>query len=353
MYLLFFSNKSQSTHQDLQPFPSDIRTSYSFSSSFIYKMKVECFLLLVLLLVLIVETTANVVCPTRCRFRLCNVGNRKPVPRTRRITLRAPGIAPNGPVVCRKSLRDKVGYVVTTGEPVAYPKNGPPTPLKMYAPAGLSPLFEEKFFGLDNVPVFGRSSITRKMYQGTQAEFLNNSLCISIPITSYEVRNKKTRELKRIMTRPRARPRRDCVTFVPITVPLFIELEWDGRDDLDLSLTEPGPNGEFVNKNNEISTNGGSFQLDVNFGGCISRKQLSGKERISYATTFPVGTYGIVVQHFSNCGDGPTNWRLRVTLGNDLILDEEGSDNGMFSSIVAETTFDIPPGASPDASPEF
>lgn len=148
----------------------------------------------------------------------------------------------------------------------------------------------------------------------------------------------------------KTRARRDCVTFVPNLVLLLVELEWWGADDLDLELEEPS--GEWVNRNNNKSTNGGEFLVDANSEACFSSKRY-GNEEISYKTRPPIGTYGLIVAHFRNCRRGPTNWRLRVTLGNDVILDKNGSDDGDLGSTVLDTMFDIPQGASPDVSPEF
>lgn len=262
------------------------------------------------------------------------------VSRRRRITLRAPGIAPQGPVVCRKGMKDNVGFILSTGEPIVHPKKGSLSfPLNMWTPPGLRPKFQGEFFGLGNLPLLGRSSIIRKKYKGSQAGFLKKDICIQLPITSYEVRNKKTRAL--IKTVNSKRTNRDCVTFVPVAVPLLVELEWEGRDDFDLLLTEPAPSGFILSKNNPISETG-RFRLDVNAEKCFQGSK-SGKEVIGYRDEVLPGTYTINVKHFQNCGDGPTKWNVRVTFGNVLIVNKIGNDNGDFSSDVITLTFDIPP----------
>lgn len=293
-------------------------------------MKVQCLPFQVLFLALITFSIAQ--CPSTCRFKLCNVGSGAPSSASRRIQLRAPGIAPQGPVICRKKTSDSTRRILTTGEPIVKTKKGSPQPLNTWKPDGLSPTFADKFFGVGDVPVYEKSSITRKAFFGNQPEFID-SVCIQIPILSYERFDKRTGKVKVVKTKG---SKKDCVSFRPRPNSLMIELEWVGRDDLDLFVKEP--NGDVISKFNRKSDKG-TFKLDVNAGQCFNRRRLSGKERAFYESTADSGTYTVTVRHFENCEDGPTDWKLRVTREGKLILNESGSDDGDFSSLVLEKTF--------------
>lgn len=195
-------------------------------------------------------------------------------------------------------------------------------------------MFKSNFFGVADVPIYGKSGLTRKNLIGNQMSFVS-SLCIRLPILAFQEMNRRTGVVRNIRT---SGTDKDCVTFRPVPLVLLVELEWEGRDDLDLTLEEP--NGETLSKFNQRSENG-VFRADRNTENCFRRSTRSGKEVIAYQSDADSGTYTVTAVHFDNCGDGPTKWNLRVTLGNALLLNKSGEDDESLSSEIFNFTFNV------------
>lgn len=296
-----------------------------------------------LILLLFTSSTAARVCLTEnrdCQFRLCSPGTGLVQESGRRVQLRPVNIASNGPLICRRNSRDNVGPIVSTGEPMVVRRGMPLIALKDWRPAGLNRNFAPGFFSTKVAPVRTKSTIVRKQFRGNQEEFID-SVCIRVPIISYRKfpRRGSRTTLERTLGRAR-----DCLAFESRTSNLLIEFEWDSKDDLDMQLLEPTEDGRrfTINKNNRESPSGGKLQQDFNSDQCFTDNNPTGKERILYRTVIPpMGTYTVSAFHFTNCGKGPTRWRLRVSVGGDLILSKTGFSNGDFSSRVFTFNFTI------------
>lgn len=183
--------------------------------------------------------------------------------------------------------------------------------------------------------MYAKSSFTRKEFSGNQIQFLND-LCIKVPVISYQKRQRKTGKTVTVQTKGRAK---DCVTFRPLVDALLVELEWNGRDDLDLFLEEPS--GLTVSKFNGRSMNG-RFVRDTNTGQCFSRKKKSGRELVVYQPMADKGKYTMTARHFQNCADGPTEWWMRATSMGKLVLNVSGTSNKTFSEVIKEFSFSLP-----------
>lgn len=236
------------------------------------------------------------------------------------------------PLICQRNIKDKMGFVVSTGEPKVIDINGIETPLMDWNPEGLFPPFEPNFLFTGPFTQLGKSSIVRKSFLGNQSKYIHGS-CIRLPIHSFErfpKRGTKHGTTAKVVQTTR-RSKKDCVSFQPGVAELVIELEWDSRDDFDLSVIAPG--GGKLNKNTR-SNPGSGLHRDSSTEKCFSGKPPSSKERVLFRTLVPSGRYTIRAFHHTNCGAGPTRWRLRVTYKNELIFSKNKADDGDFSSLV-------------------
>ena len=91
-----------------------------------------------------------------------------------------------------------------------------------------------------------------------------------------------------------------------------ISLSWDSDADLDLHVVEPS--GEEIYYGNPTSATGGELDLDSN-ALCTSGPR---NENIRWpAESAPAGNYIVRVDHWSSCGVSPTNYVVRLIVGED------------------------------------
>lgn len=270
----------------------------------------------------------------KCIFRLCNISSGRPGRIGRRLLLRGPNIPSLEPLICRRSLRDPIRRVISTGEADVIDSDGGATALSAWNPTGVTvnPELPPDFFFAGNVAAFlpfDRSTIYRKPFNGNQMQAINET-CIRLPIHSYEKKSRRGGVINIVNTK--RRKTRDCLSFVAWPTYLMFLLEWDTKDDIDLRVIEP--DNSRLDKFNPTSPNTcGSYSADRKTEVCGDPVPPGGTEIVRYRVCEPpAGTFTVQANHFSNCGDGPTNWILRVTRNGDEIFREEGTSDGELSS---------------------
>lgn len=242
------------------------------------------------------------------------------------------------PFVCRKivpSGRDFFNQTVRVGktaEALVHPADDrnesprPFVPISKFRPDGLSPPYPKTYFSLRDIdrfpPLPGEKGISRSANKGNQEEFIDD-LCVYIPIRSYDLLNEDLSLDRRVR---RTKELEDCVSFRTTAPRILVELTWDSPDDLDLRVEEP--NGNVVSFRKPKTATGGRLIMDNNISNCgidpVGREQV----RWGRPGSPLEGRYIVTVQHFNNCGTGPTNWALAVTIEGENVLFEKGtSDN--------------------------
>lgn len=124
---------------------------------------------------------------------------------------------------------------------------------------------------------------------------------------------------------------------------LQISLSWDVPSDLDLLVRDPS--GAWVYWGNRTVESGGELDLDSNSACGGSDKRT---ENVTWeGSTPPTGTYQVVVNHYSNCGQAETKYVVTVRMGDASFQTFEGTFTGTggplnFSDRLI-TTFTYPP----------
>lgn len=133
---------------------------------------------------------------------------------------------------------------------------------------------------------------------------------------------------------------RDCVAFRVRVPVLLVELSWTGGDDLDIAVITP--RGDLLSRLDQEDGRGGRF-LDDAPAKCDDKKMPVGKEIVRYWLDGDVanGVHRVQLRHFKNCGKGPTDWVLRVTVDDKVRLMERGKTNLDDSVLIRELTFVI------------
>lgn len=291
-----------------------------------------------LLILLAVPTNANFCrdLTDKCIFRFCNLATGKAGRIGRRFLMPAANLPKQEPLICRKRFSDNIGRITLSGEPLVITIDDPSTetPLRAWRPTGLSRRFARKFFYAGDSSRFPASTLYRKKFNGNQMVLINET-CIRLPILAYE---KRMKDGPPVVVMTQGRVKKDCVSFVPWPMYLDVQFEWDTKDDLDLKVTEP--DGTVLSKNTETSPNTcGGFKSDRVSEKCFSSVPGGGTEFVNYRTCHPpAGKFIIRGEHFSNCGQGPTNWKVRVKRNGKIIFQDEGTSNGDFSSLIFSRT---------------
>lgn len=141
--------------------------------------------------------------------------------------------------------------------------------------------------------------------------------CVKLPVQSWALRS----EMRNVQAGGAAG---DCIAFRSRVVEVQVELMWNSNDDLDLFVTEPdGGMVSFARPRSDA----GRLLKDRNAVACGTRKR-SGLERIVYRGQMLMdGTYNVFAEHTTNCEEGPTNWKLRVTVMGKLVSRRSGRSN--------------------------
>lgn len=290
-------------------------------------------------------------CGDFCTFHFCKADGRRTVFENvgPRLNLRDPNVATH-PFVCRKIVTEPGNFlnqtikVRKTAEAEVHPaedRDQSPRPfvkISQYSPAGLSPRFSKKYFGLQEIsafpPIPGEKGISRKGSRGNQEDFVDD-LCVILPVKSYDL-FKENGSLDR---RVRTKQRNDCVSFRSSAPTILIELTWDNSDDLDVSVKEP--NGNVLSFRKPNSASGGRLILDQNVGRC--GEDPDGREQVRWGREGSPdrGTYEVTVRHFSNCNSTPpTNWFLAVIIDGKLQTTASGRSNRDNNKKIKKITFD-------------
>lgn len=108
-----------------------------------------------------------------------------------------------------------------------------------------------------------------------------------------------------------------------------ITLSWDTKADLDLQLVEP--DGTVVFHDSPTSFSGAVLSEDANAECTVNPGSV---ERITWPSGQPLlGEYTVQVRVFDLCGEDEVNWELKITIGNEVIFTESGSENGDFTFV--------------------
>lgn len=289
-------------------------------------------------------------CPTMCRLDLCSGIVRRATnvrPKGFPNRLRGTGITMGG-AICRKG-RLLVG--ILPGEALVTPRKSTltPVPISVYMPAGLPQPFPSNYFRVKEIPS-GEVKIVRGRTSVGQNVFLHDH-CMTLPITQYRIlRRDGTRAPFRRTNNPR-----DCISMRLIASKLIFEVTWNNTDDIDLVLTEPdGPNGEagdVISRFNLKSSTGGRLNGDSAIGDSCEPvfPGETFRESVFYDIDPRVksGVYKMRIQHFKNCGNGPTNLDVRAVIDgpNGVVHRKLTSvSNRDRGAIAAEYDFNITPG---------
>lgn len=264
-------------------------------------------------------------CGRGCRFSFCN-GNSN-------LFVGTPDVSASDSI-CKNRRNFFVGIVGETGEALVTTRGFSRVPISEYRPEGLTQSFSRSFFKTFRMPRAVTSGVGHQNLQGNQHKFIDD-LCVRLPIRSYQrVNFRGNRVLNRIST---TNPR-DCIAFTTEVPRIIIELMWQSGDDLDLHVIEPDGDEVFFGN---MQTEAGELLEDMtSFCGTPG---LTGRERTVYVADGPIenGSYTIQAQHFNNCGDGSTKWRIRVFIDGKLTETRRGNSNQDNNEIIDNSVFSI------------
>lgn len=296
-----------------------------------------CLISILCITVLATVSRAAFPCADSCVFRLCRA-NAEPgnilSPPGRKILLRSPKLARN-PILC--NVENNLGEFTTGEARVAPIGSSSSVPISQYRPNGLSKRFRVDYFKFREIRFLpGKFGVSREKSRGNQEDFVDD-LCVSIPITSYQI-IRKNGSVKQVNN---AGPN-DCVTFETTAAKVIVELIWNSAHDLDLSLVEP--DGNAINRFNPRSDTGGVLAGDAQSENCL--RGVLGKEQIRYLRTadVPTGLYTITLSHHNNCDGIATRYEVRVIVNGKVVLFKKGKSNLDGSAVIRTLTFDIPTG---------
>lgn len=281
---------------------------------------------------------------SKCSFKFCGITSGALTRIGRKLMPHGPNVRSPGPSLCRRSTRDRIGRIISSGEPLVIEESNPAveTPLKRWFPRGLTVPFQSGFFYAGNTSVFRRSTVFRKRFLGNQAAFINNS-CIRLPILIFERRAKWIDGFRGSfeVVNTKQQIKKDCVSFIPLPTYFHITLNWDSKDDLDLIVYEP--DGTRLNKNNMHSPNTcGRLGRDKVYDACFSRNKTSGMEVVYYrACQPPTGTFTIKAEHHTNCNNMPINWELIIERNGEMVEVSNGTSNAYLSAEIFTKKFVI------------
>jgi len=259
-------------------------------------------------------------CNTRCRFNFCD--------RNPNLIVGTPDVAASDSI-CKGNRA--IGIVGQTGEATISKPGVSPVLISQWRPAGLNQNFSPSFFKTFKVPRSVTSGVGHQVPQSNQHKFIDG-LCVNLPIRSYMRVNNRGQTLNRVSTNGR----RDCVAFNTKVPRIIVELMWQSGDDLDLHVFEP--DGDEVFFANRVTEAGELLEDITSFCGVPG---LKGRERTIYAADGPIesGTYTVQAQHFNNCGDGPSRWRLRLFIDGKLTRTVRGVSNQDGNEVIDGSVF--------------
>jgi len=267
-------------------------------------------------------------CGGGCRFEFCD-GKKN-------IIIGAPDIHLTDSI-CKKDGTN-IGVVGQTGQAKVKAAGSSLTKISKYSPAGLNQNFSPSFFKAFSIPMTGTSGVGHEVPQQNQNKFLDN-LCVVLPLRSYQKLNGAGALIDNVHT---SDPK-DCIKFTTTVPKLLFELTWNTADDLDLHVIEP--NGFEIFFGDRVSpVTGGELLEDDNVGICGTTEKEDGLERVFYASDGALceeGEYTIRAQHWNNCGNGKTHWRLRIFEFGKLKVIKSGTSNMDGNAIIHEIKFDF------------
>lgn len=212
----------------------------------------------------------------------------------------------------------------------------PLVPISQFRPSGLRLPFRKNFFQLYKVPFLnGEQGIGRTRTFGDQRKFTDD-LCVVLPIKRWDVlRTDGTVEKIVNATSTGA-----CVSFKTRQPVIFVELAWDSSDDLDLSVQEP--DRDFINNFTPKSEAG---RLSTDKSDMVCGATPIGRESVVYPWEkrrfVKNGKYRVTIKHFTNCGNGPTKWRLRITVDDKVVRVARGKTNKNIGETVSTVKFSV------------
>lgn len=87
-----------------------------------------------------------------------------------------------------------------------------------------------------------------------------------------------------------------------------VSVAWDSPTDVDLHVVDP--NGEEVYFGNTTAASGGTLDLDSN--PACSIDGVNNENIVWPTTTAPSGTYKVILDYWSDCGEAQTDWVITV-----------------------------------------
>lgn len=219
-----------------------------------------------------------------------------------------------------------MGFVLKTGEPILELGKGRELPMFQWRPQGLRVPFPKKFFLTGRELLERRSGISKRPNEGNQQNFLDK-LCVRLPITSYELISSPQRRKSGVVVTPGKRD--DCISFRTSTSRILVELEWQGKDDLDLTVEEP--NGDILSRFQKKTKLGKLLGGDDgSSGGACSARKKTGREVALYLTRaerkglkVQRGTYTVRVAFRRPCFKISVKWFLRVSIDGALKVNRQ------------------------------
>lgn len=239
--------------------------------------------------------------------------------------------------ICHRDIQ-QLGRVKETGEALVATgqTRKPLVPISQFSPRGLRVPFRKNFFQLYRIPFLGgEQGVGRTKTIGDQRKFTDD-LCVVLPIKKWDVLRADGTAEKTVTGSSKGA----CVAFKTRQPVIFVELTWDTSDDLDISVQEPDK--DFVNAFSPKSEAG---RLSNDDTAMVCGASRIGRESILYPwekrNFVKNGKYIVTITHFTNCGNGPSKWRLRITVDDKVVRVARGRTNKQSGETVATAKFSV------------
>lgn len=262
-------------------------------------------------------------CTRQCRFFFCRPAQTK--------LFGAPNEGQD-PQICRRG--QDIAQIIESGEAQILTRTDKkPIPISQWRPDGLDTPYAPDYFKAVAIKGEENSGISHSPSIGNQNDFTND-ICVRLPILRYE---RKTRRGIKIIT---AGGERDCIGVTVRTPDIIIEAQWYSGADFDLAVTEP--DGTVLSNENAKSICGkyaGGGDKGVDTCGISAQAVEKVRYRDSDCPGFQIGRYTATLRQVTNCGDGPTDWEIRLVVRGRLVRKWSGSSDEDAGSRVARVRF--------------
>lgn len=283
-------------------------------------------------------------CAPQCKFRFCATTGvliiRKP---GTLITIRPPRIA-QGAFIC---MPDNPNFVRVrrVGEADLINDDNTTVPISQWRPVGLEAPFPSNFYRINRI-VFQRDvwGLSRLPAIGNQLEILHKK-CFALPIRVWSERLSDG-SIEKVFSDG---AEGNCLSFRTQAIKVYIELAWDSGDIIEIALEEP--DGTVINNEN-VSSGSGRLSDNVNQS---CEDMPAGFKNVVYKypriAAIPQGTYKITLKHTRNCGNGPTNWSVKVWIDDQKIFDQRGESDSPEGTTIFEGSYNLQTDSEPATLP--